>query len=129
MRVLVVDDDPGVGVAIQLLFELHDLAADVVSTAREALERVRRGDIRVVIHDMNFTRGEASGDEGLASFRALRREAPDVATILMTSWHVPGARDVLLREGAAAYLTKPWDDEGLVSLVRALLEGRAPTTR
>lgn len=80
----------------------------------------------VVLHDMNFTRGETSGDEGLAFFRDVRRESPAVAMILMTSWHAAATRDAVLREGAAAYLAKPWDDGRLVALVRALLGGGTP---
>jgi DNA-binding NtrC family response regulator len=119
--ILVLDDDPGVGQALQLLFELNGLAAEFMRAPAVALERVRRGGVRVVIQDMNFTRGETSGDEGLAFFRSTRREAPQVSSILMTSWHAPETSAAVLREGAAAYLTKPWDDEGLLALVVALL--------
>jgi DNA-binding NtrC family response regulator len=119
--VLVADDDPGVGGALQLLFELNGLFAEVVQTPLDAIERVRQGDIRVVIHDMNFSWGETSGDEGLALFRDLRREAPKVAVILMTSWPTPGAGALVLQEGAIAYLTKPWDDRSLLALVEGLL--------
>src|SRR3954466_666736 len=96
--VLVVDDDPGVGVALQLLFDLYGLVSEVARAPGEALARVRSGGIGVVIHDMNFTRGETSGDEGLAFFRDVRREAPAVAMVLMTSWHAAATRDAVLRE-------------------------------
>jgi DNA-binding NtrC family response regulator len=119
--ILVADDDMGVSGALQLLFDLNGLVAEVVHTPIDAIERVRRGDVRIVIHDMNFSRGETSGAEGLALFQNLRREAPEVAVILMTSWPTPGARASVLHEGAAAYLTKPWDDERLVTIVRELL--------
>ena len=119
--ILVADDDAGVGGALQLLFELNGLAAEVVRTPRDAIERVSRGGVRVVIHDMNFSRGETSGDEGLALFQELRREAPGVSVILMTSWPAPSTRASVLQAGATAYLMKPWDDESLVAMVKRLL--------
>jgi DNA-binding NtrC family response regulator len=119
--ILVADDDAGVLGALQLLFELNGIAAEVVRTPRDAIERVRRGGVRVVIHDMNFSRGETSGDEGLALLRELRREAPEVSVILMTSWPTPGTRASVLQAGATAYLMKPWDDETLVAMVQRLL--------
>jgi DNA-binding NtrC family response regulator len=119
--ILVADDDAGVGAALQILFELNGLAAEVVRTPRDTIERVSRGGVRVVIHDMNFSRGETSGDEGLALFRALRREAPEVSVILMTSWPAPSTRASVLQAGAAAYLMKPWDDDSLVAMVQRLL--------
>jgi DNA-binding NtrC family response regulator len=126
--ILVADDDVGIGRALQLLFDLNGLVAEVVRTPPAALERVRRGDVRIVLHDMNFSRGETSGNEGLALFRDLRREAPEVAVILMTSWPAAGVRASVLHEGAVAYLPKPWDDEGLVTLVRELLAGDGRAT-
>jgi DNA-binding response OmpR family regulator len=57
----------------------------------------------------------------LALFRDVRREAPEVAVIPMTSWPAPTTRALVLQEGATAYLTKPWDDRSLVALVRRLL--------
>ena len=118
--ILVADDDAGVRGALQLLFELNGLTAEVVPTPRDALERVKRGGVRVVIHDMNFSRGETSGDEGLALFRELRREAPGLSVILMTAWPAPSIRASVLRAGATAYLMKPWDDESLVAMVQRL---------
>ena len=119
--ILVADDDAGVGGALQLLFELNGLTAEVARTPRDAIERVKRGGVRVVIHDMNFSRGDTSGDEGLALFRELRREAPGVSVILMTSWPTPGTRASVFRAGATAYLMKPWDDDSLVAMVQRLL--------
>jgi CheY-like chemotaxis protein len=99
------------------------VAVDLLTrpNGRHAIERVRHGGVRVVIHDMNFSRGETSGAEGLALFRELRREAPGVSVILMTSWPAPGARASVLQAGATAYLMKPWDDESLVAMVQRLL--------
>lgn len=119
--ILVADDDPGVGGALQLLFELNGQFAEAVRTPLDAMARVRRGGVRIVIHDMNFSRGETSGDEGLALFRHLRREAPEVAVIPMTSWPAPDTRALVLQEGAIAYLTKPWDDRSLIALVQGLV--------
>lgn len=119
--ILVADDDAGVGGALQLLFELNGLVAEVVRTPRDAIERVKRGGVRVVIHDMNFSRGETSGEEGLALFRELRRVAPEMSVILMTSWATASTRASVLGAGATAYLMKPWDDESLVAMVQRLL--------
>jgi DNA-binding NtrC family response regulator len=119
--ILIVDDDAGVAAALHLLFELHGLIAEVARTPREAMERVKRGGVRVVIHDMNFTRGETRGDEGLALFRDLRRDARGISVILLTAWPSPATGASVLQEGAAAYLMKPWDDERLVAMIHGLL--------
>jgi DNA-binding NtrC family response regulator len=119
--ILIADDDHAIAAAMLVLFELHDFHADAVHTPADALERVRRGDVCLVVHDMNFSKGDTSGIDGLSLFRALRREAPQLPLILMTSWPSSDISASVLREGAAAYLIKPWDDERLVALVRGLV--------
>ena len=63
------------------------------------------------------------GTDGLALFRTLRRLAPRLPVILITSWPQADMSARVLREGAAAYLAKPWDDEQLVALASGLTRG------
>ena len=55
MKVLIVDDQPAVCAALQLLFELHGLPSVVVNRPEEALDLIATEDIGVVVQDMNFT--------------------------------------------------------------------------
>ena len=56
--ILIADDDHAIAAALLVLFELHDFHADAVHTPADALERVRRGDVCLVVHDMNFSKGD-----------------------------------------------------------------------
>jgi DNA-binding response OmpR family regulator len=125
--ILIADDDHAIAAALVVLFELYDFHADAVHTPADALERVRQSDVCLVVHDMNFSKGDTSGIDGLSLFHALRREAPKLPLILMTSWPSSDTSALVLREGAAAYLVKPWDDERLVALVRGLVRDGSPS--
>ena len=63
--VLIVEDQPAVARALMLLLDIHGIDAEVAASADDAVRAVGRGDIDVVLQDMNFTPGATSGDEGM----------------------------------------------------------------
>jgi DNA-binding NtrC family response regulator len=125
LRVLIVDDQPAVVQALTVLLELHEIPSIAVTTPGEALRVASAETLGAVIQDMNFTHREVSGDEGIDLFHTLRRAQPDLPILLMTAWGSLETAVDLVREGAADYIQKPWDDERLVATVAALLETRA----
>ncbi|HSE64200.1 MAG TPA: sigma-54 dependent transcriptional regulator [Thermoanaerobaculia bacterium] len=124
-RVLIVEDQPAVAHALEVLFALHEIPCEVAPSPAEALPRVASGEIGVVIQDMNFSRSATSGVEGIALFRAVRRLDPQMPVLLMTAWTSLETAVSLVREGATDYLAKPWDDDKLLASVRNLLQLRA----
>jgi len=121
MKVLVVDDQDAVRTALQLLFDINGLECLAASGPEEALELVRREDIGVVIQDMNFTRDRTSGDEGKTLFRNIKELDPDLPVVLVTAWTSLESAVELVKEGAADYIKKPWDDAKLVLTAKNLL--------
>ena len=93
-------------------------------TPTAALERVRSGDVGVVLQDMNFAPGETSGDEGAALFHAIRGIDPAMPVLLMTAFTSLERAVSLVKAGATDYFGKPWDDARLVASVRELLAMR-----
>ena len=55
LKVLVVDDDPMICTALQILFESHGLETVTTHTPADALDLVAAQDFGVVVQDMNFT--------------------------------------------------------------------------
>jgi DNA-binding NtrC family response regulator len=123
-KVLVVDDNPAVLDAFRVLLEIHDLPYLVTSTPDLALAAVERGEVGVLIQDMNFSSGRTSGEEGVALFRRLRAADAQLPILLMTAWTSLETAVQLVKEGATDYLAKPWDDAKLVDTVRRLLAAR-----
>ncbi len=120
--VLIIDDNAAVGVALDVLFSLHDIAALHAASPEEGLALLAREQIDLVIQDMNFTADTTSGEEGVALFRQIRARYPDLPVILLTAWtHLDAAVD-LVKAGAADYLPKPWNDERLLATVTNLVE-------
>jgi DNA-binding NtrC family response regulator len=124
MKILIVDDQQAVCIALQVLFEIHGLTSLVARRPEEVLELIANEDIAVVLQDMNFTTEDTSGAEGTELFRAIRRLDPDMPVLLMTAWTSLETAVQLVKEGASDYFEKPWDDEKLLATVRNLLKMR-----
>jgi DNA-binding NtrC family response regulator len=123
--ILVVDDSEAVRTAFEVLFSLHGLRVIKARDAGEALTAVQTGRPDLIIQDMNFRRDATSGEEGIALFRRIRAIEPDMPIVLLTAWtHLETAVE-LVKEGAADYLAKPWDDTRLLTTIANLLDLRA----
>src|SRR3954464_2933181 len=113
--VLVIDDNPAVATALDVLFSLRDYRTLAADSPAGALAILGREPVDVVIQDMNFRADTTSGEEGVALFRAIRARFADMPVILMTAWtQLPSAVE-LVKAGAADYLAKPWDDNKLLT--------------
>ncbi|MCS0629071.1 sigma-54 dependent transcriptional regulator [Telluria mixta] len=120
--VLIIDDNAAVGIALDVLFSLHDIASLRAASPEEGLALLAREQVDLVIQDMNFTADTTSGEEGVALFREIRKQYPDLPVILLTAWtHLDAAVD-LIKAGAADYLSKPWNDDRLLATVTNLIE-------
>ncbi len=120
--VLIIDDNPAVATALDVLFSLHDIATLHAESPQAGLAMLREEAIDLVIQDMNFTADTTSGAEGEALFAAIRENHPDLPVILLTAWTQLSSAVGLVTAGAADYLAKPWDDGKLLATVNNLLE-------
>jgi DNA-binding NtrC family response regulator len=120
--VLVIDDNPAVTSALELLFGLHDINVLRALSPEQGLAILARNCVDLVIADMNFKIDTTSGEEGVVLFRAIRECQPDLPVILLTAWTSLELAVNLVKAGAADYMGKPWDDAKLLATVENLLE-------
>ena len=120
--VLIIDDNPTVVMALEVLLSLHDMQTVSAATPQEGLAQLQAHTVDLVIQDMNFSADTTSGAEGVDLFHRIRDAWPDMPVILLTAWTHLEAAVGLIKAGAADYLAKPWDDERLMVTVRNLIE-------
>jgi len=123
VRILLVDDDPGIRLSIQraLEFEGHE-----VRTAEDgvlALEAIAQETPDLVVLDVTMPRLD-----GLGVCRRLRTDGNDVPILVLTARQGVSDRVAGLDAGADDYLAKPFALEELLARVRALLRRRPTTT-
>lgn len=122
--ILILDDDPDVATAAQLLLRRRYGQVATLSDPSGLPALLARGVPDVVLLDLNFTPGRINGAEGLALLDQLRAQARPPAVIAMTAYaDVPLAVEALKR-GAGDFITKPWDNARLVASVDQALARR-----
>jgi len=124
--ILLLDDDPDVGLAAQLLLQRRVAPVACLRRPAElesALDRLRPS---LLLLDMNFGPGRTDGAQGLRllDLLATRRGAPPV--IVMTAWADIDRAVQAVRRGAFDFVTKPWDNARLVAACREALASREP---
>jgi DNA-binding NtrC family response regulator len=123
--ILVIDDSEAVRTALDVLLSMHGARVIGSDSAAGGLDALTRESVDLVIQDMNFRREATSGEEGVALFRQIRAQHPDLPVILLTAWtHLETAVE-LVKAGASDYIAKPWDNARLLTTVRNLLDLQA----
>ena len=116
-QILIVDDNPDILEALELLLSLHGYRVLTAENDKQALMAVAHQSVDLVIQDMNFAQGITSGKEGKSLFKALKALNNDLPIILITAWTQLETAISLVKGGATDYLQKPWDDNKLLELV------------
>jgi len=120
--VLIIDDNTSVITALEVLFSLHDINTLRATSPQQGLSLLQDNAIDLVLQDMNFTEDNTSGEEGIALFKQIRQKHPDLPVILLTAWTHLDAAVSVIKNGAADYLAKPWDDKKLLATALNLIE-------
>ncbi len=112
-RVLLVDDSVAVASALARHLSRAGFVAEPFSDARSALERLAKGDVRVVVSDISMP-----DMNGIQLLQTIRERDQDLPVVLMTATpNVSSATDAV-DYGAFRYLTKPIETAELVATVR-----------
>ncbi len=120
VRVLLVDDSPlNREVAVEFLRETG-LDIDQAVNGREAVEKVRSGDYRLVLMDIQMP--EMDGITATQTIRADERFR-DLPIIAMTAHAMAGDRERSLAAGMNDHLTKPIDPDALVAALEHWIAG------
>jgi DNA-binding NtrC family response regulator len=106
--VLVVDDETNMQAVMRMILEGAGHEVLTAESGEEALERARDRDLDVVLTDLKMP-----GMGGEAFIARLRRERPEVPVIVVTAHGTIRSAVQSIRDGAADYLTKPFEPEQL----------------
>ena len=111
-----VEDDDAIAVPLVRALEAHGYDVEHVSTGAPAVERVRVGDIDLVILDLTLP-----DHDGLDVCREVRAAGSDVQILMLTARTDELDLVVGLDAGADDYVTKPFRLAELMARVRARL--------
>ena len=109
-RILVVDDDPDIGIMIKIMLEFHGYLVDVTTKGKAAIDIIRSGNFGLLIMDMLL-----SGVNGVDICALIKKDKIiSSLPVIMISAH-PNAKEICLNAGADDFVSKPFDIEELLS--------------
>ena len=115
VRVLYVDDDPGIARLVQKAFKRRNCSVEHAASGAEALERLKRGGIDAVGLDHHMP-----GETGLEFLKKLTRLPDPPPVVYVTSSGDTGVAVAALKAGAADYVSKDVGGEFLELLATAI---------
>jgi DNA-binding NtrC family response regulator len=121
-RILVADDQPDVLEALRLLLKAEGYQIETVKSPAAVIKAVEARDFSLAIIDLNYTRDTTSGQEGLDLLAKLQASDPTLPVVVMTAWASVEIAVEAMRRGAKDFITKPWENPRLVSIVKNQIE-------
>jgi DNA-binding NtrC family response regulator len=124
--ILIADDQPDVLKALHLLLKPEGYHIETASCVAEIIDAVKSRDFDAILMDMNYVRGETSGQQGLDVLSRIRQIDDTVPVVVMTAWSSVELVVETMRRGARDFIPKPWKNERLLTILRTQIElGRA----
>jgi DNA-binding NtrC family response regulator len=121
-RILIADDQPDVLEALRLLLKAEGYQIETVKSPAAVIKAVEARDFSLAIIDLNYTRDTTSGQEGLELLAKLQAVDPTLPVVVMTAWASVEIAVEAMRRGAKDFITKPWENPRLVSIVKNQIE-------
>lgn len=122
---LVVDDEPNIRRILEVAFDKAGYKTLVAEDAHQALKCVDSESVDMVLTDVTMP-----GMSGHDLLREIKGRKPEMPVVIMTAFGTIPQAIQAIRDGAAEYVTKPFDLDGLKKVVAsAMSEGAAPKVR
>ncbi len=119
--ILCVDDEPNILSSLRRLFRAKGFQVRVAESGKAGLALLETETVDLVISDMRMP--EMDGAQFLEH---VRLRWPDTVRLLLTGYSdITSIIDAINRGEIYRYITKPWDDNDIVLIVRHALERKA----
>jgi len=116
-RVLVVDDEKGMRLALTGLLSKEGYQVESADSGEAAVRIIEPGRFHVAITDLSMT-----GITGMQVLEHARRVDPDLAVIMITAYGSEKIAVQAMKLGAVDYLPKPFDNDEVRMVVRRVME-------
>ncbi len=123
-KILIVEDDPGIGKALSVRLKSCGYAVSLAPDAVSGVETALKIQPDLVLLDISMPAGD-----GFTVAERIQDLLPTKTPIIfLTASRKPGLRERAHAVGAAAFFQKPFYTEELVGTIHLALGGLSPTT-
>ena len=123
-RILIVEDDEDVLTSCRLTLKKH-FGQVFTSNAPATIPRLMaENEFDAILLDMNFEPRDHSGRDGLEWLSKILQADPMAMVIMITAYSSVNAAVQAMKRGAADFIEKPWNNEKLISTLKAAVRLR-----
>jgi DNA-binding NtrC family response regulator len=117
-RILLADDQRDVLEALRILLKGEGYQTEAVTSLAGIFSALEKKDYALLLMDLNYTRDTTSGQEGLAAIPKIQEIDNTLPIVVMTAWASIDLAVEAMKRGARDFVTKPWENERLLTIVR-----------
>lgn len=117
--ILVVDDNKGILTAVQMLLGTCFEKVITISTPNKIKNILHDEKVDIVLLDMNFNAGINNGNEGLFWLAEIKKQYTSLPVVLFTAYADIDLAVRGIKEGAADFVVKPWNNAKLLETLQA----------
>jgi DNA-binding NtrC family response regulator len=128
-RILLADDQRDVLEALRILLKSEGYQTEGVTSLAGIFHALEKKEYALLLMDLNYTRDTTSGQEGLAAIVKVQEIDPTLPIVVMTAWATIELAVDAMKRGARDFVTKPWDNQRLLTIVRTQIELAAALRR
>lgn len=122
--ILIVDDDPDVLSTARMFLKQHGFTVQTELQPKNIPAILSKSILDVILLDMNFTRGENGGKEGMHWLKQILQQDPQASIILMTAYGEVELAVQALKAGATDFVLKPWENQKLLATILSAIQLR-----
>ena len=123
-NILIVDDNEDILITAQLFLEHHHYSVYTEKNPQKIPALLRKNLFDVILLDMNFTEDTTSGAEGLDWLARILDIDPQAVVVFITAFGNIELAVQAIKQGAADFVTKPWQNEKLLATISLALKLR-----
>jgi len=116
-KILIVDDNEELLIAFRFFLSKHFDVIDTLKNPNLIHESLRKETYDIVLLDMNFSAGVNSGNEGFYWMKQILEKDSTASVILITAYADVDIAVNAMKEGAADFIQKSWDEKKILSTI------------
>src|SRR6185295_19286977 len=128
-RILLADDQRDVLEALRILLKGEGYQTEGVTSLAGVFHALEKKEYALLLMDLNYTRDTTSGQEGLSAIPKIQEIDNTLPIVVMTAWATIELAVDAMKHGARDFVTKPWDNQRLLAIVRTQIELAAALRR
>ncbi|MBU8892176.1 MAG: sigma-54 dependent transcriptional regulator [Bacteroidales bacterium] len=116
-KILIVDDNEELLIAFRFFLSKHFTLIDTIKNPNLIHESIRKETYDIVLLDMNFSAGVNTGNEGIYWMKQILEKDPNASVVLITAYSDVELAVNAMKEGAADFIQKSWDEKKILSTI------------